>query len=166
MSSKPTILFIHGAWHTPAAYESFLSALRSRGYEVIAPELPSSDFRNLADPPAADISHFAHVARTLADEGKEVVCVMHSYGGAVGTEAMHGLGIEERKAKGLKGGVKRLVYICAFMLQKGKTLEDTAPGIPYEVGPPSLPPQFLQESPANECHCLCYREMKKYFPLA
>lgn len=129
---KPTILFIHGAWHTPVHYRVFLDLLQAKGYDVVAPELPSNHFAKFEgdaanDPSEADVQYFAGLARELADQGKEIVCVMHSYGGAVGTEAMVGLGLETRKKQGLEGGVKRLVYICAFMVEKGKSLEDTAP---------------------------------------
>ncbi|KAK1755408.1 Alpha/Beta hydrolase protein [Echria macrotheca] len=127
--TKPTILFIHGAWHQPWMYDPFLNELRSQGHEVIAPELRCNDYKTYADPAAADITFFSGLAEKLAEEGKEIVCAMHSYGGAVGTEAMHGLGVEQRRAKGLQGGVTRLVYICGFMVMKGYTLDAAAPDV-------------------------------------
>ncbi|KAK4443130.1 Alpha/Beta hydrolase protein [Podospora aff. communis PSN243] len=124
-----TILFIEGAWRTFTAYTPFFDAVRARGYDLITPQLPTNTPRRttLADPPAADIAHFAAAARALADSGRDFTCVMHSYGGAIGTEAMHGLGVSHRRALGLPGGVTRLIYITAFMVEVGKSLEDTAP---------------------------------------
>ena len=126
---KPAILFIEGAWRTFTAYDPFFDVVRSRGYELLTPQLPSNTpaWKTLPNAPVDDITHFASVARDLADAGREFVCVMHSYGGAIGTEAMYGLGLEERRAQGLKGGVTRLIYITAFMVEVGKSLEDTAP---------------------------------------
>ena len=127
--TKPAILFIEGAWRTLTAYDPFLDIVRARGYELITPLLPSNTpaWKTLENAPVDDIKHFASVARDLTDAGREFVCVMHSYGGAIGTEAMHGLGLDERRARGLEGGVTRLIYIAAFMVEVGKSLEDTAP---------------------------------------
>lgn len=59
---------------------------------------------------------------SLADNGKEIVALMHSYGGVVGTEALYDTSISSRAKIGLKGGVKRLVYMSAFVPQKGQSL--------------------------------------------
>jgi len=45
--------------------------------------------------------------------GKDVVVVMHSYGGIVG---------HYRRIGGLKGGVTRLLYMCAFVVPVGASL--------------------------------------------
>jgi hypothetical protein len=55
----------------------------------------------------------------LAEAGRDVVVVVHSYGGIPGSDAMKGLAREERSGKGLRGEVA-LVYIYAWMLQQGK----------------------------------------------
>ncbi|KAK0643700.1 Alpha/Beta hydrolase protein [Cercophora newfieldiana] len=127
--AKPAILFIEGAWRTFTAYDPFFDIVRARGYELITPLLLTNTpaWKTLEDPPVDDINHMASAARDLADSGREFVCVMHSYGGAIGTEAMAGLGVDERRARGLAGGVTPLIYITAFMVEVGKSLEDTAP---------------------------------------
>ncbi|KAL7950100.1 Alpha/beta hydrolase fold-1 [Trichoderma barbatum] len=124
---KPVILLAHGAWHSPIHYREFLDALEAAGYETVAPELVSSSDNPPPKPTEADIELIAGKARELADQGREVVAVAHSYGGVVVTEALSGLGVRERKAKGLPGGVKRIVYVAAFILEKGKSLEDNGP---------------------------------------
>ena len=48
--------------------------------------------------------------------------LLHSYGGAAGTEAVRGLSRKERAAQKLGGGVVHLIYICAFMLQVGESV--------------------------------------------
>ena len=49
--------------------------------------------------------------------------VLHSYGGIVGTEAVHeSLGKHARHGKGLSGGVVALLYMTAFVLAKGGSL--------------------------------------------
>lgn len=46
----------------------------------------------------------------------------HAYGGVVGTDALYGLSTSERARQGLKGGLKRLIYMCAFIPHKGQSL--------------------------------------------
>ena len=73
--------------------------------------------------------------------------LLHSYGGAVGTEAVNSLSASERAAKGLRGGVTHLIYMCAFMLQVGES-----------VGGASLPrpvPEPVESDPATGTTFLC-----------
>lgn len=127
MATKPTILLIHGAWHTLAAYEQLIAIFKSHGYPVVAPTLPSGADTTPPNPVAADISLFSSTAQSLIDEGKEVVAVAHSYGGTIATEALSGKGVRERKGRGLPGGVRMIVFIAAFVLQEGRSLEMNAP---------------------------------------
>lgn len=56
---------------------------------------------------------------SLLNEGKEVVVVLHSYAGMPGGQALEGLGAKERKESGEKGGVKRIVYVMAYLVPEG-----------------------------------------------
>lgn len=69
-----------------------------------------------------DVAIVRDIATSLADDGKEIVVLMHSYGGMVGTDALYDMSVSSRAEAGLKGGVKRLVYMCAFIPQKGQSL--------------------------------------------
>jgi pimeloyl-ACP methyl ester carboxylesterase len=119
---KPTIVLISGAWHTPSSYSHLTTALRAQGYEVHVPRLPST---NAARPPTADLTTDTALIRTLAEEltsaGKKVVAIMHSYGGQVGTNALHGLSVS---TLGLTngGGVTHLIYLCASALTEGNSM--------------------------------------------
>ncbi|KAK5991190.1 putative hydrolase R7-like protein [Cladobotryum mycophilum] len=126
-SQKPTFLLAHGAWHKPEAYRFLLRALESRGYPTAAPELPSGMDQTPADPPGADARCLRDAARDLIGDGKELVVIAHSYGGAVVAEAFNGMGVRERQAKGLTGGVRMIVRIAAFVLEQGKSFEDYVP---------------------------------------
>lgn len=122
---KPVIVLVHGAWHVPDSYEKLATALRSAGYEVHVPRLPSV---NEARPPTSDLSADSELVRSLvenlANNGRTVVALMHSYGGQVGTNALHGLGSAARAEKGHPGGVSHLVYLCAYALPEGRSLAD------------------------------------------
>lgn len=123
MSGKRTILLIHGSWHTPAAYRALIDRLEAAGHEAVAPGLPSARPEGLADPFQANVQFVAGVAQALVQLGREVVCVVHSFGGTV-AEALCGLGLAARRAGGLHGGIAHLVYVCAFMRDKPNMPED------------------------------------------
>ena len=122
---KPTIVLIHGGWHIPGTYFKFTRSLESEGFEVHIPRLPSM---NEARPPDADLATdtamiHAYV-ESLVDAGRHVIAIMHSYGGQVGTNALHGLGLDScvQRGEGLTGGVTHLIYMCAFALLEGGSM--------------------------------------------
>lgn len=120
---KPTILLVHGGWHIPRTYTKFTDTLKSAGYEVHVPRLPSM---NEARPPDADLTTDTSMTRgyaeSLVDGGRSVVAIMHSYGGQVGTNALYGLGVKDRSQRGKVGGVIQLIYMCAFALPEGGSM--------------------------------------------
>ncbi|KAK1768171.1 hypothetical protein QBC33DRAFT_585125 [Phialemonium atrogriseum] len=109
-SKKPIIMFVHGAWHTLEHYRVFLAILQSKGYTVIAPDLPSRTVETVVDPTKADIELIASIARNSPTKGKGF-----------------GLGIEARRSQGLNGGVRRIVIVAGFILEKGVCIETSAP---------------------------------------
>lgn len=81
-----------------------------------------------------------------------MILLFYSYGGAAGTEAARGLSTSERAAQGLGGGVVRLVYMCAFMLQVGESV--LGESMPRPVPEPVEVNEadgttFLQEDPVD-----------------
>jgi pimeloyl-ACP methyl ester carboxylesterase len=85
-----TIVFIHGAWVTPACWEPFRGFFEERGYECIAPAWPGKDRpidQIRADPSPllgvglAEITdHYAQVVRALPEPP---ILVGHSFGGLI-----------------------------------------------------------------------------------
>ncbi|KAJ5113306.1 hypothetical protein N7456_001840 [Penicillium angulare] len=128
ISSKPTILFVPGAWHLPEVFDEARASLTARGFPSAAVALPSIG----AEPPtqglADDTIAVHNEAERLCDEGKEVVVVAHSYGGLVGAGAVKGLSYAERQNAGKSGGVIMLVYIAAFVAKSGTSLLDMLGG--------------------------------------
>lgn len=122
---KPTIVFCHGAWHTPAHFEPVQQLFESNGYPTRCPRQPSCG----AVPPNVSMYEDARALRLVLEdlvEGqrKYVVLVLHSYGGIVGTQATdHSLAKQTREHLGLPGGVLGLLYMCAFVLPLGQSLQ-------------------------------------------
>ena len=121
--SKPTIVFAPGAWHTPDCFDTLRKELGTRGWTTEAVAYPSAG----SEPPTKgvpeDSAALRSVLERLAEEGKEIVLVVHSYGGIVGQNASQGLGYKQRKAEGKTGGIIEFVYLAAFVAPKGLSIK-------------------------------------------
>jgi len=137
-TSKPQLVLIHGAWHSPAYFARITSLLQDHLYVVHSLQLPAVGRAPLWTPPE-DLSLDVAAARALLDtaiaDGKDVIVVCHSWGGTIAGSALVGYGKEEREAKGLKGGVIKCGYMCAFMVDEGVSLQGTVGEYPtwYEL---------------------------------
>ncbi|KAI8626312.1 alpha/beta-hydrolase [Xylariaceae sp. FL1651] len=122
---KPVIVIIHGAFLGPPCYAKLTTTLKAAGFEVHVPELPTL---NGDRPPTTSLSGDTEFIRSyvekLLDAGHTVVAIMHSYGGQVGSNALAGMGTESRAARGLKGAVSHLLYMCAFALPEETSMID------------------------------------------
>ena len=140
--AKPTVLFVHGSWHSPKHFQPARDAFEQAGYPTECPCQPTFN----AKPGTASMQEDAKCIRSLLEElveaqSKDVICVLHSYGGVVGTEAIHeSLGKIVRQKSGLNGGVIGLLYMAAFLLPLGASLGSAFGG--------SLPP-FIQVEVRN-----------------
>ncbi|KAI8675769.1 AB hydrolase-1 domain-containing protein [Fusarium keratoplasticum] len=127
-SVKPTIVFAPGAWHTADCFDVVREALHARDWTTEAVEYPSVG----AEPPTKGLADDANAVRAsierLADEGKKVVLVVHSYGGLVGANAVEGLGYKQRLREGKTGGVILFVYLAAFVTPLGKSIKEMLGG--------------------------------------
>lgn len=102
MQSKPTVVLVHGAWADGSSWSKVIPILQKRGFGVVAAQLPLT---SIDDDVAA-------TRKLLATQTGPVVLVGHSYGGAVITNAANGV-----------SNVKALVYIAAFALDQGESLD-------------------------------------------
>ncbi|KAJ5462842.1 hypothetical protein N7475_007786 [Penicillium sp. IBT 31633x] len=119
---KPTFVFSLGAWLTPIVFDTVRDRLDALGYPSECPAHPSIG----AEPPSLtledDVACLHRVLTGLADEGKEIVVVAHSYGGVVASSASDGLGKHVRAESGKTGGIVKIVYLAAFALDNGQSL--------------------------------------------
>lgn len=146
--TKPTIFIIHGGWHVPESYTKLIGALESQGYEVHLPRLPST---NGSRPPNADLSTDTLLVRNYVESliraGRTVVPIMHSYGGHVGSNALHGLGVDARRGQGLPGGVSHLIYMTGYAVPEGVAMMDKV----KEHGNEDLVPIIFDFAEDNSC---------------
>ncbi|KAJ5375689.1 hypothetical protein N7517_007695 [Penicillium concentricum] len=119
--TNPSIVIVPGAWHRPAHFQGLIDELAKVDYDAEAVTMPSVD----SSPPLASWDQDAQAVRqvimTKLDAGKDVVVLAHSFGGVAMSEGAKGLGKKERDSQGLKGGIIKLVYMCAMALPEGQT---------------------------------------------
>lgn len=125
-SKQPLIVLVPGAWTPPSAYHKLVTLLENAPYNftVHSPALASN---NGATPPnsfEADVEAVRSVVEPLVTAGNDVVLIMHSYGGVVGSSSIAGLTKKDRQTSGLPGGISHLFYISAYMLAKGQSVWD------------------------------------------
>jgi hypothetical protein len=134
---QPTIVFVGGSWHIPAHYDPITDRLRDTGRRVVSVRLPSNR-QNGPFPKKAksfDAGAVASAVLTELDEGREVVLIMHSYGGVAGSEGISGLTKSDRQKAGLKGGVVQLIYVTALIMPKGIIPDETYPMVDWVALP-------------------------------
>lgn len=108
---KPTVVLVHGAWADALGWQEVIGRLQQLGYPVRAVEIPLSSF-------ALDVAATQR-ALDAAGEAGPLIVAAHSFGGAVVTQAAVG-----------NPNVKALVYINAFVPDRGETLVDLAGKFP------------------------------------
>jgi pimeloyl-ACP methyl ester carboxylesterase len=120
MSKMPTIVFVPGLWEGPMVYSQVESSLKALGYPTHLCSLLSTGTKSPGNPSMKDdIEAIRSDLLRLVEEGKDLVLVLHSAGGFLGSEAMEGLDAKSRNARGAKGGVKGIAFLTAGVAPKG-----------------------------------------------
>ncbi|TLS27717.1 hypothetical protein PpBr36_01443, partial [Pyricularia pennisetigena] len=124
---KKAIVLVHGAWYISGRLDNLAEPLR-KDFLVDAPELetsgPADVVRN-----KGFLNQRCH--RAQDDAGHEIVVVAHSAGGITAAEAVAGNPVQERRDKGLDGGVKAVIFIASLIVFPGGiSLDDQAGGVP------------------------------------
>src|SRR3954470_6878211 len=118
-SAAASVVLVHGGFVDGSGWQGVYDELKKDGYSVGVVQNPT-------------ISHADDVAvtkRVIDAQSEPVVLVGHSYGGAVITEA------------GNHPKVAALVYIAAFVPDKGESVNTLIAGFPTDgPQPPILPP--------------------------
>src|SRR6478752_2368001 len=119
-SSSGTVVLVHGGFVDGSGWQGVYDQLKQDGYSVSVVQNPTL---SLADDAAV-------TKRVIDAQSEPVTLVGHSYGGAVITEA------------GTHPNVAALVYIAAFVPDKGESVNTLIAGFPAGgPQPPILPPR-------------------------
>jgi len=119
MESKTNVLLVHGAWADGSSWSKVIPLLDNKGLNVIAVQLPLTSLDD-------DI---AVTQNALAAEKGPTVIVGHSYGGMVISGAANDA-----------PNVTALVYIAAFGLDEGESIEGLSKQGPAPAGAAQIRP--------------------------
>ena len=104
-----TYLLIHGAWHGGWAWQDVVQRLTTKGHTVISPDLPGHGTNTTLLKEMTMNAYVGNVVELLDKQSDPVILAGHSMSGAVISQV----------AEQLPAMVRKLVYVCAFLLQNG-----------------------------------------------
>ena len=145
-NSKPVIVIVPGAWLPIEQYTELATLLLRSGYGTVIRKLPSVNSATPNDQTVMTDAEFIrqHVLIPQIDSGRDVVLLMHSYGGIPGPVAADGLSKQELSAQGKPGGIIGMIMLSAFIAGEGLSLLDKLINRQYSawilqfVGPASV----------------------------
>lgn len=116
----PTFILVHGAWHGAWCWERLIPLIDDKGHRVLAPDLPGmgNDHTPLDQVSIETWADF--IADLVLAQPEPVILIGHSRAGIVISRAA------EKAHSNLLG----LVYLAAFMVRNGETLEQVMRQIP------------------------------------
>ena len=174
MASKPTLLFVHGAWHSPdMCWHKIVPLLQDNGYKCVTPYM----LYTTKEPPVSscqlDIEMIQSLIKSELAANNDVVMVGHSFGGLVCRSAVQGLTEKDpSRAETDPRRVKGIIAMTALLLPTGIGPNDAAGGAfppfmkpDYETGPLDLvgdPVElFYHDLPVEEAKT-CVLKMKPH----
>lgn len=116
-----TIAIVPGSFSPAHCYTTLTDRLTQHGVQSVVIDLPSVGRRD-GKPPGTmtdDVNEISRVVSALADDGKEVILMTHSYGGIPGTQSLENLSHKARSSEGKPGGIKQVVYLTSVLVQVG-----------------------------------------------
>jgi pimeloyl-ACP methyl ester carboxylesterase len=113
------VVLVHGAWADGSSWSKVIPLLQDKGFSVIAAQIPLTSIED-------DV---AITKRLLAAQNGPTVLVGHSYGGIVVSGAGNG-----------SPNVKALVYVAAFALDEGESVEALGKSGPAPAGAAQISP--------------------------
>ena len=133
--TKPTFLFVPGAWHSPIVFSPTTNLLQSHGYPTISLSLPSVGANPGKPNFDADVAALQSLITTHLEKGEDLILVLWSYGSAPGSEAVLPEMLKSaREKEGKSGGVLHLVFLAAPILPIGMSVEKSRPPEPADSG--------------------------------
>lgn len=136
MSDKPTIILLPGAWHGSDAWEKVSRLLEVQHYNCVSVDLPSTG-GSISTTFGEDVAAVRESILAEINQGRDVVLVAHSYGGAVGQSSIKGLTRLHKDlpstADNQTGHVIGLIMVATGFIQTGISFIENVGGKP----PPS-----------------------------
>ena len=113
------IAFVPGFWEGTKPYDNVMTLLSPKFQTMTCP-LISTGTTSPGNPSMGDdIAVIRSSIEALLVQEKNVVMVLHSGGGFLGSNAIEGLSAQARGEQGLKGGVVGIVFVTGAIYPEG-----------------------------------------------
>lgn len=124
-SQRPAFVLVGGVSHTPVFFNALIKELNGHGYEAHAVSCPTVGRNTVGTTQKDEVKAIQDaVAHFVDDRHQDVVLVLHSYGGWLGSRAVRGFDKESREKQGKKNGIVEVVFIAAFLLPDNAKMAD------------------------------------------
>jgi pimeloyl-ACP methyl ester carboxylesterase len=134
--STPSVVFVPGSFAPASLYHPLAEAVVARGVEAQAINLPTVHLpgEDRIAPSLYDDGDFiASTIEKLADEGKDVIVIGHSYGGIPLSQGTVGLSKPTRAAQGKPGGLVTVAYMTAYVPVLNESAADIQAGGDFKL---------------------------------
>ena len=113
-----TFVLVHGAWHDGSAWQAVIDHLEAKGHQAFAPTIAGH-----GKDANKNVNH-AQCTRSVVDyiidkDLTDIVLLGHSFAGTIITKV----------AEAIADRIRRLIFLDAFVLNDGESVEDNIP--PY-----------------------------------
>jgi pimeloyl-ACP methyl ester carboxylesterase len=88
--AKPTLILVHGAWHSSQCWEKVTPLLTQKGYKCIAPQMQWSAAPEPTPSLIPDIDYLQSLIAAETLNGRNVIMVGHSFGGVASSSSVKG----------------------------------------------------------------------------
>ena len=123
-----TFVLVHGAWHGGWCWHRIVANLQEAGHTVFAPDLKSLGVDRTPPGSVTLATWTDQITALIAVQAAPVVLVGHSRGGLVLSEV----------AERIPERIRTLVYVTAFLLESGRSLQDAVAAIPESRVPSAM----------------------------
>lgn len=134
--SDISILLVTGSFVPPGVYDTVVDAVQARGIQMRALHSPTVGLApqqgrdGVAPTMYDDAAFIGQEVDKLADQGKRVILIAHSYGGIPTSQSVQGRTCADRQKEGKKGGLVRLAYMTSLIPEVGHSAIDVLADVP------------------------------------
>lgn len=126
--TQHTLFIIPGSVAPAKRYAKLASYIESTSdFKVHVYTLPTTSNGPPNGPAAGLIDDVAFTKAKLQElihSGEDILLLAHSYGAMVANIVAKDLGKEQRLKHGLRGGITRIIYLCAIIAPTGQSVAD------------------------------------------
>lgn len=124
---KPTVVLVHGSWHSPEHFRPLEAILNQHGYKTVGVWLPSMHYARLNQPPPTGLGEDIDAIRnTVLSELRhqplvDILLLTHSSSSVPGSAAVESLDKKSRLASGHTNGIVSLLIMTGLLIPGGIT---------------------------------------------